>query len=183
MGEYVKHPGTGDVIKIGTMDTCFFSREELLDLQLNGYHGFYRGNFDLAASRKDTLERMLKDPATLYKVPKDCTFDSKKHILWIENVGVEHDTVILHHKGNRASVYVYVGLPCRQKDNAALHAVLVGERYDSQGRGRSIFACDCCGKLFSLTKKEAEKLKARSPQWAAWIHANPADGEEVRSCP
>ncbi len=174
MGEFVKHPETGEEIKIGCMDEAFFSRSALVGLKEKGFKGFYANEYDVEAGRKDSLDLMLNDPRTLYPLPEGCRFNPEIHVVKIANEGIEHDTVTLQQHGNRGSVYTWTGLPCLQKTAPEIYAVLVGERYDEEGRARSIFRCDCCGQPFSISHEEAFRLKEAFQCWKQWIIPNPA---------
>jgi len=175
MGEFIKHPKTGVEIKIATMDHCFYSREQLLKWKSEGYKGFYAREFDSEAGRRDTLERALSCSTMLYALPENCDFNPKVHTIRVRNNGFKHDDLIICKKGNRGSAYVYHDLPCKQRNNSVIWAVMIGERFDGQGRARTIFKCDCCGALFSVDSSEVAYLKARFPEWADWIKPNLKD--------
>jgi len=167
MGEYIKHPITGEEIKIGVLNHCFYSREQLLKFKADGFKGYYGDNFN------DDLDNMLNNKnggETLYKLPESCGFDVDCHTVKVKN-GLEHSTVYLWSKGNRGNGYQYQ-LPCKQEDESEIYAVLIGEKFNREGSVRSIFQCDCCKALFSLTVGEADKLKAEHPYWADHIHGN-----------
>jgi len=172
MGEYIKNPRTGEEIKIAVLDECFFSRGELLEFQRLGFKGFYAGNYDNEEHRPDTLKVVLADPNTLYTLPKGCTFNPEVDVIIVKGSDFEHHKVILQKKGNRGSVYNYMGLKCQQEGANEIYAVMIGERYDKEGNARTIFQCDCCEALFSITKEEAERLKREHPYWSEWIKPN-----------
>lgn len=172
MGEFIRNPVTGEEIKIGTCvgDTCryFYTREQLQDFKRQGFRGYYAEKWD------ETLERALTYLNALYPLPQSCPFDPNVHVIIVDGNGeLEHDPVIVQMKGNRGSVYTWVDLPCKQRGMTKIYAVMVGMRYDEQGRERTIFECDCCHKPFSITKDEAAKLKEEHPYWAKWIKPNP----------
>jgi len=176
MGEYIKNPKTGEEIKIGVLDQCFFSRDDLLRFQREGFKGFYAGEYDNVAHRTDSLQLMLKNPNTLYGLPKGCAFDPEVHVLIVKGSDFKHHEVILQKKGNRGSVYNYMGLKCQQEGANEIYAVMIGERYDKEGNTRTIFQCDCCEALFSITKEEAERLKREHPYWSEWSKPNEGKG-------
>ena len=166
MGEYIKNPKTGEVVKIATCDDCFYSREQVLRFQAEGWIGEELG------TDRDIINRLLSDPETLYRLPSHCTFDPKIHTVIIERNDIEHQTVTAQIKGNRGSVYTYPKLICAQAGEPKLWAVMIGERYSSGGKARTILRCDCCGKLFSLSEPEAENLRRAYPHWTQWIKGN-----------
>lgn len=176
MGEYAKNPHTGEEIKIGVIDDSFFSKHELVDLWDRGFRGFYANNFDSKEGRTDSLRQMIDAPNILYKLPPDCPFDVTVHSVQVPNIGIEHDTVYLWKKGNRGSSYQYIE-ECKQKTEIKVYAVMVGERYDVNGKVRTLFRCDCCERLFSIDKETAETLRKEHPYWASWIHENPNEVE------
>lgn len=173
MGEYIQHPITGEEIKIGVLDESFFSKQELLEFKAKGFLGFYAGNFDTKEGRQDSLDLMINETSTLFKLPKDCPFNPEVHtvIVKLQGKSIDHHKVYLQKKGNRGSAYTYTE-ECQQKEGQELYAVMIGERYNEKGEGRTILKCDCCEALFSLDIEEAERLKKEHPYWANWIKPN-----------
>lgn len=166
MGEYIKHPSTGEEIKIGV--GCghhiryFYTREQLQQFKEQGYRGFYDGKWDA------TLETALHIPegfVGLYPLPKNDCFDINLHTIILETNNLEHDTVTVQKKGNRGSVYTWTGLPCEYKRGEKMYAVPKAIAIRSDDRPYTLFTCDCCGTPFSITADEAQRILEKHPYW------------------
>ena len=179
MGEYTY---TGDdEVKIGVLDEAFWSREELLAAQDAGWCG------KLHAA--DELSGMLADPSTLYALPPETPREfgqgspyPTRMVPFAIPFGVSWFPELEHHE-----VVVTVGvyeprrnawLPCPMTDAGKAHCkgvnapgsfyfLAVGERYTRAGRGRTLFACAGCGKMFSLEADDLAEVRAANPNGTA----------------
>jgi len=153
MGEYIRNIKTGEEIKIGVLDRCFFSHKQVEDWHNDpNWVGWYGGK-----EEKGTLENYLKDPNSLYEMidglhHKEFAFKFQSP----DSEIIDHCNIHVWKKGRRGNGYQYkVG--CQFEQQKEVWAVIVGERYNEKGEARTIFACDCCEVLFSLPQDTIDK--------------------------
>ena len=149
MGEYIKNIKTGEEIKIGVMDKCFHSRTQM-EKWLNDpeWTGWY------ADKEEDgTISYYLNNPNTIYKQIENLIHNKFAIKIYLDDANeITHDMVYVSKMGKRLSGYQYK-VDCQLKGGKEIWASIFGERYDENGNGRTIFACDCCEAIFSLPKK------------------------------
>ena len=167
MGEYTCHPN-GDEIKIGVMDSCFYTRSELLYLKQKGYGARPPDKYN--NEPYDELQVML-DADTFYQLPFE---DPLRRIesedgyllkLQIELSGplslalvLEHSHINLYggaYEKRRYAVNCPFGLEIKNFKERFFSFTLVGERWNKE-QPRSIFACAACGAWFSLPENMLE---------------------------
>lgn len=149
MGNYIRHQINNNVIKIGTLDETFFSRKTLLRFKELGYKGFYNGEFN------NELDEILADEDTLLgymEEPHFIEWELDKKVFYLPASGLKHNPVIVNQNG-----YQYK-LTCTDSNQSIIKANLVGERF-SEGQLTSVFRCNCCGKLFTITHLTAMFLR------------------------
>ncbi len=180
MGEIVRHPTSGEEIKIGVIDECFFSREDLLKIKELGYKGYYDGEYD------DSLERMLNNPDTIYSFDKKYagitdiifnvpipiesrtgfgTTEYSKHTL-PTYPGIQHEPVFLYHNG----IYNYK-VECQEKNKTIIHAKAIGEQWVNDRRC-TLFKCNCCHYArFGVDHTTAMLLRNLYPQYSEVLNS------------
>lgn len=161
MGNYIKHQTNGNVIKIGVLDETFFSRKTLLRFRELGYKGFYNGEFN------KELDEILNTEKVLFgymNEPHFIEWELENKVFWLPAAGVKHDPVIVNQNG-----YQYK-LNCTESDQRIIKAKLVGECF-SEGQLTSVFSCDCCGKLFTITHLTAMFLRNVLPMHKQYINS------------
>jgi len=166
MGEYIKNIATGEEIKIGVMDHCFFSRAEIKDWLFDpDWVGWYAGKEEAG-----TLESFYDNPGTLYDgIPGLIRKDFAILVPLGDLEVCDHRKVDVWKKGKRGSGYQYT-VECEFKGKNELWAAVVGERYNEKGEGRTIFACDCCDTLLSLPQELINKaLEQMSPDQREYL--------------
>lgn len=153
MGEYIKNRSTGEEVKIGVLDHCFFSRQQI-EAWHNDPHwvGWYGDK-----AENGTLEYYLNNPNSLYdKIEGLRHKDFAIEIIVDDQTAIEHDKVYIWQHGKRGNGYQYE-VECQFKGQTEIWATIAGERYDEKGEGRTIFACDCCGALFNMPQSLLDK--------------------------
>lgn len=155
MGEYIRNKKTGEEVKIGVMDNCFFSHQQIESWAKDpDWEGWYANK-----PEERTLEDYLEDPSSLYEQIEGL---HHKEFALLTTLS-EEDRVLTHHpvyvykKGKRGSAYQYT-VECQQKGQKRIYVRIVGERYDEKGDGQTIFACDCCDAMLSLSKDELDQM-------------------------
>lgn len=153
MGEYIKNRITGEEIKIGVMDECFFSRQQIKKwLDDPDWTGWY-GDKEEAG----TMEYYYNNPDTLYKDIEGLTHNYNTLIVVYDEIAsLVHEKVQFWQKGKRGNEYQYE-LACQFEGKLKMCVSIVGERYNRGGVGRTIFACDCCGTLLNLPQNVINK--------------------------
>lgn len=146
MGEYIKNSRTSEVIKIGVLDECFYSREKLFKFKECGFKGFYNNKYD------DTLEDMINDPSTLYRLDLE--------IPGIDELRFSVPAKGIKHKQN-----------CRFNNCHIVEAGIEGERW-REGQRRTIFRCVDCGSLFSIDHLSAMFLRTSYPEIAELFNSD-----------
>lgn len=147
MGEFIKNPRTGQVIKIGVLDECFYSREKLLKFKERGFKGFYNGRYD------DTLDNMINDSSTLYRLDLEIPgIDELKFLIPVQGI-------IIHQKN------------CRFNNCHIVEAGIAGERW-WKGQKRTVFRCADCGSPFSVGHLSAMFLRASYPEIAELFNSD-----------
>jgi len=156
MGEYIKNRITGEEIKIGVMDRCFFSRQQIKKwLDDPNWTGWYAGE-----EEKGTLEYYVNNPNSLYEEIEG--FTHKNYAIDVEHDDLKllkHEKVNIWQKGKRGNGYQYE-LDCQFRGLSKICVSIVGERYNEAGVGRTIFACDCCGVLLNLSQDAIDRALA-----------------------
>jgi len=137
MGEYIKHPKTREIKKIGILDHSFYTREKLLMFKSTGWKGYYDGRYD------NTLDILLNDPNTLYSFEKEIP-GIDEFIINVPNRGIKH------HDG------------CKCHDKNVISARIIGERW-KDGQRRTILSCIDCDCYFTLDHVMAMFLRAKYP--------------------
>ena len=160
MGEYIKNVKTGEEIKVGVLDHCFFSRGQIERWALNpDITGWYAGK-----PEENTLENFLNDPKTLYDGVEGLIHKDFAIKVYFEPPEyIDHREVTVYQKGKRGSAY-HFKVQCQFKGQGEVWASIVGERYNKKGEGRTIFACDCCGTLFSLYQSTLDRTLEAADQ-------------------
>lgn len=168
MGEFIKHPKTGKVIKIGTMNECAYTRKHVLRFKEEGYKGFYMGEYD------DTLEKIISSPYTLYPVETETVYDTLFCVPFLPNTdknllptagAFKHDAVHFHINGK----YQYQ-VQCQEKDNLVVYAKVIGEQYLNEVPV-TILACHCCNTRFAIDRPAAMLLRNLYPEYRDCIHS------------
>ncbi|OGC21646.1 hypothetical protein A2291_06015 [candidate division WOR-1 bacterium RIFOXYB2_FULL_42_35] len=154
MGEYIKNMITGEEVKIGVLDHCFFSRQQIKKwLDDPAWVGWYAGK-----EEEGTLRSFYDDHKTLYDKIEGLNYNEFAIKVVLDDSDVlEHQKVHISHKGKRGSGYHYAE-DCQFKGKTEIWLTIVGERYDQAGEGRTIFACDCCEAMFSLPQQELNSI-------------------------
>lgn len=146
MGEYIKNMISGEEIKIGVLDRCFYSRKQIKDwLDDPDWIGWYAGK-----EEEGTLDYYYNDPKTFYE--KIEGLHHKEFVIKAalnDLADLSHKKVYLMNKGKKGNVYQYI-VDCQLNGKTEIWVTIAGERYNELGQGRTIFACDCCGVLLSL---------------------------------
>jgi hypothetical protein len=182
MGDYVEL-ADGDRIKIGTAgDNRYMRRDEAEFLVLFDRGGEVRGNLEYqGALWRFPLPN--EDNRTLEAI-RDCSmFDRLTFTVPRELLPMEHDSICVHIKGKNGACGINRLLPCPLSPEDTVYGSnvpspivdIVGERYDAEGRARTIFACGYCDRYFSISEDELEGYRAALV--AHFRHWNPQTGE------
>lgn len=170
MGEYTHKDGR--TVKIATIDEAFWSRAELLKAQADGWRKADEESYD-------NLAGLLSDDGTLYALPPRAprvfsmeTVEYPPARVWFTAPLDVAD--MMNHKQAAGTVghpdhfqRIYLPCPytaegrkfCKADAPQRFRLAAVGERY-KDGNGRTVFSCHGCEGLFSLTRKEVERLDA-----------------------
>ena len=195
MGEFLTRKDGEQVAKAGTMDDFRYVRRTELEFwsPYDGGHGtdvgeiladpgtLYRFSFpdeDIAFPSADAGI----DWDRIHQRDMDRTFGIFGYYMSTE---IDHREIVQHIRGANMGTGINIWLPCpiavspyplKTTTNGIAHVINIwGERYDGQGRGRTIFRCDWCGAPFSLGLVEMQEVrllllqeaKRRSNSWYA----------------
>lgn len=179
MGEFAQRrtvQGTEQVLKLGTIDDFRYVRRQELEA------------WQLHDADPDTIQAYLDDPNTLYRFPwsnedgqqiGDITLNDRDMFrtvqLRLPPVEYEHGKITVHLQAPKGGYQHNVWFPCLHHPDFDLkksiedvrHVVTIfGERYDEQGRGRTIFLCGYCKVPFSIgpehmNNKLIDRIKPR----------------------
>lgn len=141
----------------------------------------YVRRLELVTLDDQELQGYLDDPSTLYRFPwpdEDgellLAIDKRDmfRTMWLDVKALgwetEHDPVCVPvNAGGAHTVHLWVPCPATiGADSEIKHSLInsqpiqiVGERYDEQGRPRTIFACGWCDKAFAVSADSAEQLR------------------------
>ncbi len=183
MGEYLKFPD-GKEIKLGTLDDFRYVRRDEAQRWAD------RG---LRTEGNTSPAEAIADPTTLWRFPfpwEDRDSVAKiherkfgdAHRLTFRVPGLEidhqHKTVSMSAPAGGYGVNVYVPCPYllerigagQDAKRAALCSTpgeqtiyLVGERFDAEGRGRTVFGCIYCERWIALSVEDLAKLREHNP--------------------
>lgn len=172
MGNYVKHIETGKIIKIGTMDEAFYSRNTLLDFKKNGYKSFCNGQFN------DELDEILNDEETLYCFNGDfesTEWNIENKIFYLPVAGLIHKKINLKHNNYNYKV------DCQEAGSIIIKAIMVGERYED-GKLRTVFKCNCCSMLFTIDHVTAMLLRNLFPDCKKYFNSKSKYDASEQDC-
>ena len=153
MGEYIKNLVTGEEMKIGVLDHCFYSRQQIEKWHYDkNWVGWYADK-----EEEGTLEYYLNNSNSLYgKIEGLVHNDFAIKLILDEPAAIEHKRVYVLKKGKRGSGYQYK-VDCQFVGQKEIWAQIIGERCNKEGKARTIFACDCCEVWFSLLQEVLDK--------------------------
>lgn len=160
MGEFIKHPTTGKEIKIGVMDRMFYSKETLLKFKVEGYKGFYMGDYD------GSLENALEDD-TIYTFEEEPEKHDqiKDEYFYVSAENLNHEIANIYHNG------YHLQMECKEKANKIIKAKIAGERWN-KGQKRTIFACAFCNTYFCLDHLGVMLLRNLYPELKEFFNAD-----------
>lgn len=174
MGEYATiATDDGDykcVAKLGTCDDWRYTRREEAEAWESK-----------DAGHQTNVKMTLNESGILYRFPfpdedgqsvEDSEFQARDmfrtvQIRMAKMDGIEHKEMVQSIEPKGGGYHLNVWIPCPRSDAFNLKssgrgsdiAVVIGERYDADGNGRTIFACGYCGAKFSVDSAEIEELK------------------------
>lgn len=154
MGEYIKNMITGEEKKIGVLDNCFYSRQQIKEwLDDPAWIGWYAGK-----EEEGTLGRFYDDPKTHYDGVEGLNHKEFAIKVVLDNAAdFDHNEVRLNSKSRHLGNGYRFTVDCQFKGKAEIWVTIAGERYNEAGEGRTIFACDCCGSLLNLPQSNIDR--------------------------
>jgi hypothetical protein len=163
MGLYIKNEKTGETIKIGSCERSFYRRETLQKYKEEGYVGYENGEYN------ESLDEFINDSNTIYTLDNENEYNSIRDDVkfFFKTNGMEHQKVTIFHHG-----YRYDGLQCQFDGEKYFKAVYIGEIHDNASRNvRTVFACDCCNRYFSVGHTSAMLLRNLLPEYKQLFHS------------
>ncbi len=195
MGEFAQRrtvQGTEQVLKLGTMDDFRYVRRQELEA------------WRLHDAEPDTIQAYLDDPNTLYRFPwsnedgqwiGDLELNEREMFRTIQlrlpRIDYDHGDIVVHLQAPKGGYQHNIWVPCLHHPDFNLkksigdvsHVVTIfGERYDEQGRGRTIFLCGYCKVPFSIGPEHMEELHQLSNVGFPidlLVKPRPVDNEEL----
>lgn len=134
------------VCKLGTLSNMYYVRRDEASFLLP---------FD---AKKDTdIAELLEDTDIIWRFPypkEDVELSSNISYSKLVEAIDEREVRSFKFYADKAEILTSYHDKCRGGIE------IIGERYSQEGIGRTIFSCEGCKKLFSLSNAEVEKMKA-----------------------